>query len=37
MKITKAGWAALTTGEKMAILDYAVFESRKKWERRSKA
>lgn len=34
MKITRASWDALTLGEKLSILDYAAYVTRKYWERR---
>jgi hypothetical protein len=32
MNITRA-WMVLTEGEKMAVLQYAVYENAKKWKR----
>jgi hypothetical protein len=34
MRITKAGWAALTLGEKLSALSYAAYLSRQRWQRR---
>lgn len=37
MRITPRVWMALTHGEQMAVLSYAVYENRKRWEKKKKA
>lgn len=34
MKITARAWLTFTTGERMAILEYAVWENQKRWQKK---
>jgi len=35
MKIIGRDWMALTVGEKLAVLQYAVYENAKRWQRKA--